>query len=608
MFSWRKKSAPVSAPVIAYPPNLPAPPPILRSPANPTRSTSPSRIRFTSEPATPLSHASPSVTPTRQEPLPRRMAPPMLVVSDHDGSGDAVRPLDVSLSSPTAKSGGRRSSRPPSPTTSSFGSRSFQVSPPTSSTEISPLSNPQLPSNHVTTPPSAYVSTMQQRAPPPPSPYRPTADRGRQSQDLPARIINDAPELVPRPVRHSSLFASGMRMNNFGLSLDVSHATLESGALPQLNIIPATPQDLSDGFESIQLDNGQDRSCSGAVVGLEQAPILHSNPSEAAAEATGSPTIDVDLQFTPFAPLAVLPSSESTVTITLPPQNQTPVQPLESFPSLPSLVSSCSARSSYESMPTAQSTSGISSSSSASSLMSFPDVEAALGSMLASLDSDVLDMGMTAESSSRQTDKKPLNPGLGLGLDFPEPPSITAPLAHRRRAPLPPLDLQDGSSKLPYYKVNHRVAFYKTAKAAPNTPSSGIFVDDSLSASSLSSLQSAGSNSASSSRQAVYRSTESWRPAEEEPTSASSCFGLGLDGLDHVLSESSFARRRSASAPIGKTQRDSVSLASEASDEDLHTASIVSVGPMVSIGVGEARVFDTREDIISMVTEVGLAL
>ena len=299
--------------------------------------------------------------------------------------------------------------------------------------------------------------------------------------------------MASRPARHSSLLVG-------------------TSSVPQLNLIPATPRDSGDGF----------------------SPILQSTPDPA---ATTSPTLDVELEFTPFAPLVALPSSESTLTICPP--------VLDSHASLPSLTSDDSLDQT------------LSSSSSASSLMSFPDVEAALGSMLASLEPEV-------------------NPGLGLGLDLPETPSITAPLAKLRKAPPPPLDLKTE-------RINHRVAFYKTAKAAPNTPTSGIFIDAQSPLSSLGSMTSLAS------------SKPSWHSLDEMPG-----LGLGL-GLEGVF-ESSFARRRSVSEPAGC--RDSMSLASEASDEDLHTASIIS---LAMPGFGEARLVE-KEEMLAVAAEVGLAL
>lgn len=116
------------------------------------------------------------------------------------------------------------------------------------------------------------------------------------------------------------------------------------------------------------------------------------------------------------------------------------------------------------------------------------------------------------------------NPGLGLDLDLSELGVITAPLSPRRRAPPPPpLDLASTKSAsfptqqtAPPY-VNHRIAFYGTARAHPSSPTSGIFT------------------------------------LTHSPTNS---FEL-------------------------PSHRDSISSASEASDDDLHTASIISLTPVI---------------------------
>lgn len=145
--------------------------------------------------------------------------------------------------------------------------------------------------------------------------------------------------------------------------------------------------------------------------------------------------------------------------------------------------------------------------------------------------------------------------GLGLGFDMPETSSITttAPLSPRRRPP--PLDLSFTNGAAPRTQqtappcVNHRVAFYGTARAHPNSPTSGIFT-----------------------------LTHSPSSSVELPT---------------------------------HRDRDSISLASEASDDDLHTASIISLTPVIGdrAVMMEVMLSAEMETVAEMeqVSEVGLA-
>ena len=235
------------------------------------------------------------------------------------------------------------------------------------------------------------------------------------------------------------------------------------------------------------------------------------------------PSLDVNLDFSPFDTDVSLPL-EDVPSDPLPPSPPSP--PFESFPSLPSLES-------HNSMPSSGSEDSMPSSASNSSIMSFPDVEEALGSMLASLS----DTNMAAPKTIPGSDmEKNHNPGLGLGLDFPEVGIITAPLSPRRRPPtlnLASTKYASGPTQqtAPPY-LNHRVAFYGTAKAHPNSPTSGIFT-----------LTHSPSNS-----------------FELPPSYATG------------------GSRDSIGLP---SSRDSMSLTSEASDDDLHTASIISLTPVI---------------------------
>lgn len=603
------------------------------------------------------------------------------------------------VSAPAGGSVTRRSSRPTSPSSSTFGARisnrnsHMSVAGPHAPNPSSPLANhsvlaetgnmstpPIMSCSHITTPPTVYVSTMQQRAPPPPSPYRPTTTTERRSsissfsQGLPALLpLMNEDGLAARPPRHSSLFAT--------LTPSESMRTLTD--VPMVNIIPATPQDNGDEFAGAWTSSagqGQDHTASkrrSVSIGLEEAPRIDENAMEEiplesgpavrasqdhSQEVSGRPTlpsIDIELDFSPFQPLYDLPEqqtiSDQSSHVPMPIHSASPTPtpttiqlpvfqdqdlaetedqasphspPFESYPSLPSLASHASFPSSSSEdsmMPANFSSSSSTTSSASSSVMSFPDVEEALGSMLASLsDHDLmpqLDEQIKKDLVMEMREDGQVNPGLGLGLELMPTPipalrqryAITAPLSpnkSKKKKPAP-LDLslvkdvdqpvvQTAPLPMPYMR-NHRVAFYRTAKAAPNSPTSGIFTNSSNSlASSASSLSTtASSESTHSVRSACYsedlgKSSAEWYPGEEY----------------NAITTGTFEHKHSSGA-----MRDSISLASEASDDDLHTASIISLTPIVNKGMMEGsvmpRVLDMREEVIMGMeahTEVGLAL
>jgi hypothetical protein len=309
--------------------------------------------------------------------------------------------------------------------------------------------------------------------------------------------------------------------------------------------------------------------------------------ADALPKISGAPAIELTLDFSPFSPNVDLPLEESDNEEDKPDHaseasdSEAHSPPFESYPSLPSLSSQRSIPPSEQSMST---------SSSVSSIMSFPDVEEALGSMLASLSDGNLP---TMDSSSsminaaypKQIPSVPMNPGLGLGLDLPAPVSITAPLSPRKSRP-PPIDTTIARA-LPYRQVsqvpqsappviNHRVAFYGTAKAHPRSPTSGTFhhsLDD------IAYHSSEGKTPVA--REKAFGSTPSSSSLSSSSRDSTSTIGLGLVGC-----------------------RDSMSLNSECSDDDLHTASIINLTPMLGRAVGEVR----GEEVIAEYESVGMAL
>lgn len=346
--------------------------------------------------------------------------------------------------------------------------------------------------------------------------------------------------------------------------------------VPLLNIIPATP-DLGEEFteEPVRTTKILEEAADlGEDVDVISAPISSPSPPAQLVSLPSMQAIDLFLEGT-FDPL---PSdSHSTpheVEAPLPPAESPPSPPFQSYPSLPSL-------SSHASMPSYGSEDSMPTSSSVSSLMSFPDVEEALGSMLASLS----DPSFPVDSPNVVPTPKvaPSNPGLGLGLDLPEPASITPPLSVSPRRRPPPLDLSMSGARFagaPTQKtappcINHRVAFYKTARAHPNSPTSGVFFR--TPPGSLTSF-------------ATY--TISPSSSQTMSTETGSSHSLSSDEQVYVYRDS--------------ISRDSISIGSEASDDDLHTASIISLTPIkATAGIGVALA-ELQEEVLG--DGVGLAL
>jgi hypothetical protein len=535
--------------------------------------------------------------------------PPQLQIQIHQAnierqsfSGSPTRAVSVNRTtspmrssrpaSPAASSFGHRvrtGSAPPSVGSSSLAMQAIAREPPRIPVEIdtSVLCSP--PPNmpmHVTTPPTTYYPPSQSRAPPS-SPYRPTTTQERRrssSRALPARLPL-ASEMAPRPPRISSLYCESPQYPSVqARSSPVSRSGDRSSVItlpgvPMLNIIPATPQDGSDEFAGARgLASPANRRKAEVLeesIELEERDQeVEEIASESLPRMSFAPAIELTLDFSPFSPTVDLPFEDSDDEEYRPEGSLPPSPPFESYPSLPSLSSEQSIQPSEQSM---------SSSSSISSIMSFPDVEEALGSMLASLSDGNLP-SVESSSSVVSTQAKPaaieLNPGLGLGLDLPEPASITAPL-FTRKAPPPKIDT---SRTLPFREsapnsaplvINHRVAFYGTAKAHPRSPSSGTFhhslEDVSFKSNDKTPQPIVGTMSSTGSSSSLCSSSRD----------STSTIGLGLSGC-----------------------RDSMSINSECSDEDLHTASIINLTPVMGRKLGDVR----GEEVIVEDEGVGYAL
>lgn len=508
--------------------------------------------------------------------------------------------------------GPRRSSRPTSPASTSFGARLPQVpGDPLPLTQAAQLSTPPtIASEHVTTPPTAYASTLHCRAPPPPSPYRPTSER----RITPICEMRGVEHLASRPPRVSSLFDTPCAPTRAGFGMGEQtprngYTGDDEDGLPTFNFIPATPQAMGE-------DWGMRRSASGSAlerpfpmddmveIPLEpsfSAPVIGIGMSNQAA-FDGLPTLDslpaiANLEFSPFDVSVPLPSVDSgnsisslpysidsrdqasvaEVSLTTfsqqPPTQPLPSPPFQSYSSLPSLDSEPSLHHSTSQC-------SLPSSSSNSSLASYTDVEEALGSMLASLSNPAMPNVPSVPRLDR-IEKSSSNPGLGLGLALPAPASITAPLAPRRKGPPPALDLSQTSKAAAAgpdqysapARINHRVAFYTTARAAPNSaPTSGIFTS-----------ASAGHNG----------QTEFIIPSPTRSESDSSIFSSDTQ-LTSVKDVNGWR----------DSIRSSISIGSEASDDDPYTASIVCLTPVKG---GVAAVY--RDEVLMDGTAVvGLAL
>lgn len=516
----------------------------------------------------------------------RRVRPaPLVIVSSYDGPQPPASPGSQGSYSPGTASFShvrvpslRRSSRPTSPSTSSFGARirasnnGQQRRPsapaPCHAVMSTPPSSAPVTDAGIWTPPGPF-SPASHVISTPPSPYRPTSEHSAQL------------EIRPFNERLPLLGEGGPQVHDVESGQDVD--------VPMLNIIPATPQDQSDGFP-----------VKTGVKALEAAAPIEQSIREIEREMMDFslddelvertiwekervPTIDLDFNFTSLESLMDFSISQDLIASIQksstavdergqyvspdePPSpvlhDQPPSQPLppspphQAFSSLPSFDSHINSAS-----PLPQSSSN-------SSLASFPDVEEALGSMLASLsersmastaihtpknrnfefgsevcsgfDDMMIDVGgRTAPLSISSCNKS--NPRIARQ----SPPKLD--LSSSKYGHIAPQELQ--SAPL----ASRRNAYFPNARIHPKSSPSGIFTT--VSPSSSQSSVSSGSRYAS------------------HPTPMA-----GFSNFPSSASESELGHMKDGRHI--RNYRDSLS-ESEISDEELCTASIISVTPVM---------------------------
>jgi hypothetical protein len=163
-------------------------------------------------------------------------------------------------------------------------------------------------------------------------------------------------------------------------------------------------------------------------------------------------------------------------------------------------------------------------------------------------------------------------------------------------------------------RINHRVAFYGTAKIHPRSPTSGIFTQV-----NSEDRYYAGPTDSSSTSVPNFQSDDSVpREREKNGHRHSQSFSIesGHSGAGSFSDSTAAVLGLFGSETVASSRsRDSMSMASEASDDDLHTASIISLTPVMgrslvgmgmSRGLGMGLGLGMSEEVV--VDEVGLAL
>ncbi|WVQ72098.1 hypothetical protein IAR50_001643 [Cryptococcus sp. DSM 104548] len=613
---WRKKqAAPPSLP--NYLPKSDEPPrPILKKKSDDQAGNG---LRFAGGTKADSPLSSPNVYPTRPQPphaqpsyspenenSTRRIQPstPRVVVSSYDTVSAPCTPTAqrspsprYSTPSPTLSAGAgaaasqarvltRRSSRAASPSVTSFGTRvrvsseQVRAASPYGAVSTPPQQSSSPVSGGFSTPPSQYSPSSYGATPP--SPYRRTNERESHSPSPMATFV-ERPRL---PV-----FA--------GTFMEEEEEAEESDSdVPMLNIIPATPQDQGDAFPPKapapeaprKLEHGVnlEEKMREMEKDMEDVSLDEESGEVQSGETERVPTIDLDFDFAPLESVidwsqSLMPDEDVQMCADEPEEYETyedsgfshdrppceplpPSPPFHSYPSLPSLDSETSLSS--PTMPN---------SSSMSSLASFPDVEQVLGSMLASLSESSM-ASTTIHTPRDQSFDFDADDNVSLDFDALQAES-TAPLAlsrstssrARTRSHIPsPLDLSQ--AKFVHVRpqetqsaplVNHRIRYYPNARIHPSASPSGVFTTVTPSSSESSII--------STDERSVPTPTPTFRVV---PASAS----------DSELGGNGGGQMQSKSNRSSKSYRDSCSGSEMSDDDEIYTASIMSVTPVVVAG------------------------
>ncbi|TYJ55789.1 hypothetical protein B9479_003567 [Cryptococcus floricola] len=594
---WRKKqAAPPSLP--NYLPKSNEPPrPILKKNSDDQAGNG---LRFAGGTKADSPLSSPGVYPTRPQPPVQSYSPenknatrqvqpstPRVVVSSYGINSAPSTPVTQHPTSPSNSSPGaesisparvlsRRSSRATSPSVTSFGTR-VRVS-----TEQVRSASPY---RAVSTPPQQSSSPVSAGFSTPPTQYSPSSYGA--TPPSPYRRTNDREGHSPSPM---ATFVEKARLPVFaGTFMEEDEADESDSDVPMLNIIPATPQDQEEAFppkatapEARVLDHGVNLEEKMREMEREMVDVSLDEESEEKRswEREGVPTIDLDFDFAPLEsvidwsqpseddedsqihsdePEGYDTYEDSGFSHDRPPSEPLPPSPpFHSYPSLPSLDSETSLSS--PTMPN---------SSSMSSLASYPDVEQVLGSMLASLSES--SMASTTIDTPRE---QSFDFGNEIPLDFDAlqaettaPLSLSRPSSRVRSHHIPsPLDLSNSkygqvlpqetqSAPLANHR-NHRIRYYPNARIHPSASPSGVFTTVTPS-SSESSMVSCDQRSG----------------ATPTPTVAV---------IPASASESELGSMQSNRS--SKSYRDSCSGSEMSDDDEIYTASIMSVTPVVVAG------------------------
>nr|ODN94459.1 hypothetical protein L204_04592 [Cryptococcus depauperatus CBS 7855] len=539
----------------------------------------------------PSQHSSRDRTFSRNEIMTRRAQPLAPLVTATANAVSRESSLQASVGSQYSPRTGfthilaptRKSSRPTSPSTSSFGTwarannhphsteRSYGGAVLVCSSQLSALSFPI--SSGDATPLASYSSSSVTTITPL-SPY----------ESVNKLHEMESPRAFPE---RSPVFKQSK------LQVNAEKGERETD-VPMLNLIPATPQDRNEGFpvrskarcsleelakinevtEEVSLNDGAEQ------IELRAAPQW---------ERECVPTIDLNLDFAPFQPLvnfsrssAISKDGRNSRTNTkecieepykFKGAEEEPPYPHKQPPSAPLPPPPFQFYHSLQSLASETSTEPISTSASMSSLVSFPDVEEALGSMIASL---------SESSMASDTLYTPREESFDIGGEYgPDIEPLDSRFAHFT-APLSIFPRREFQSK--------------------NRASSSLR----LSNSRYDQVESQEVQSAPQLRHYMVRSSDNRVIYSSPPydifVPSSEALQVGLaptpqfSAIPLPISDSQLDIKRNESKRLSKSYRDSCS-ESGFSDEELSTASIMSVTPLTIQGKIGTRLEQTRKEI-----------